>query len=88
MSTAATAAGSREAELAKIRTMRDVFDFCQKYGLCSVAQGMIEIAPPRQLREIVAADVLRDSHEIHQYGARVGAAPYLAAVHQFLASMY
>ncbi len=29
-----------EADLAKIRTMRDVFDYCNKYNLCSVAQGI------------------------------------------------
>lgn len=29
---------AQSAELAKIRTMRDVFDYCNKHGLCSVAQ--------------------------------------------------
>ena len=64
--------------------MRAVFDFCNKYGLHSVAQGMIELPPPRLLRELVAEEALRDSHLIHQYGARVGAAPYLDAVVAFL----
>lgn len=68
----------------KIATMRDVFDFCNKYNLCSVAQGMIELPPPRKLREIVAEDSLKDSHEIHQYGARIGAKCYLEALTRFL----
>ncbi len=49
---------------------------------------MIELPPPRKLRELVAEICLRDSHEVHQYGARSGAAVYLDAVHQFLAQMY
>lgn len=33
---------AQSAELAKIRTMRDVFDYCNKHGLCSVAQVLDE----------------------------------------------
>jgi hypothetical protein len=38
--TAVNTADAKEADLAKIRTMRDVFDYCNKYNLCSVAQGI------------------------------------------------
>lgn len=79
---------AQAAELAKIRTMRDVFDYCNKYGLCSVAQGMIELPPPATLRKIIAEEFLKDSHLIHQYGARIGAKPYLDALRPFLKSLY
>jgi aspartate/methionine/tyrosine aminotransferase len=77
-----------QAELDRIRTMRDVFDYCARHGLYSVAQGMIELPPPRRLRELVAEECLRDSHEIHQYGARIGGAPYLDAVVSYLKRRY
>lgn len=77
---ASATADPRMEELSKIRTMRDVFDYCNKYNLCSVAQGMIELPPPALLRKIIADEFLKDSHIIHQYGARIGARPYIEAL--------
>lgn len=78
-------------DLSTLRTMRDVFDYCQRKGLYSVAQGMIELPPPRALREIVAADVLKDeapSSDIHQYRSRMGERDYLNALRTLLKDHY
>jgi len=78
-------------DLSTLRTMRDVFDYCQRKGLYSVAQGMIELPPPRALREIVAADVLKDeapASDIHQYRSRMGERDYLNALRTLLKDHY
>jgi aspartate/methionine/tyrosine aminotransferase len=82
-------ATTQQDELANLRTMRDVFDYCQSKNLFSVAQGMIELPPPRLLREIVARSILDESHqELHQYRARFGETDYLAAIRNLLQKHY
>lgn len=69
--------------------MRDVFDYCTKNKLHSVAQGMIELPPPRKLREIVSAAILDDSQQhINQYRNRFGEPPYLQAIQRLLEKHY
>ncbi len=76
-------------DLAKLKTMRDVFDYCQRNNLYSVAQGMIELPPPRVLREIVARSVLNEeSQDLHQYRSRMGEKDYLQALRNLLAKHY
>eukprot|EP01089_Gocevia_fonbrunei_P021277 TRINITY_DN81_c0_g1_i1.p1 TRINITY_DN81_c0_g1~~TRINITY_DN81_c0_g1_i1.p1 ORF type:complete len:386 (-),score=67.54 TRINITY_DN81_c0_g1_i1:17-1174(-) len=76
-------------ELSKIQTMRDVFDYCTKNKLHSVAQGMIELPPPRKLREIVSAAILDDTQQhINQYRNRYGEPPYLQAIQTLLEKHY
>ena len=54
-------------ELSSLETMRDVFDYCKKNNLLSVAQGMIEVPPPLILRQLVAESILdQNSQHFHQ----------------------
>jgi len=88
--TSASSSGGAN-DLSKLRTMRDVFDYCQRNGLYSVAQGMIELPPPRQLRELVAANVLQDESpysDLHQYRCRMGEPDYLGALRALLKRHY
>jgi len=50
--------------------MRDIFDVCQKHGLPSLAQGMIEFPPPEILRQAASKAVLRP--DVHTYRTRMG----------------
>jgi len=68
-------------------TMRDIFDFCQKYNLHNLAQGMIELAPPLKLRQI-AADVCLQGFEVHQYRNRFGENEYRSALQELLKKYY
>lgn len=78
-----------DADVKKIKTMRDVFDYCQKRNLYSVAQGMIELPPPLALRRICAdALVAPDSQAIHQYRARFGEADYINSLRNFIQKHY
>lgn len=49
---------------------------------------MIELPPPALLRKLIAEEFMKDSHIIHQYGARIGAKPYLDSLLPFLQKMY
>eukprot|EP01091_Cochliopodium_minus_P002263 TRINITY_DN12129_c1_g1_i1.p1 TRINITY_DN12129_c1_g1~~TRINITY_DN12129_c1_g1_i1.p1 ORF type:complete len:400 (-),score=99.87 TRINITY_DN12129_c1_g1_i1:166-1344(-) len=56
-------------------TMRDIFDFCQKWNLENLAQGMIELSPPEKLRKITSDLILEDS-DVHSYRNRMGENEY------------
>jgi aspartate/methionine/tyrosine aminotransferase len=78
-------------DLSSLRTMRDVFDYCQRKGLYSVAQGMIELPPPHTLRAVAAADLLKDDapfSDIHQYRSRMGQPEYLNSLRTLLKKHY
>lgn len=49
---------------------------------------MIELPPPAVLRKLISDEFLKDSHLIHQYGARIGARPYLDALLPFMKKLY
>jgi len=69
--------------------MRDVFDYCQKRNLYSVAQGMIELPPPLQLRKLCTEAMLaEDQQHFSQYRARFGEADYLESIRRFVAKLY
>eukprot|EP01087_Luapelamoeba_hula_P013666 TRINITY_DN390_c0_g1_i1.p1 TRINITY_DN390_c0_g1~~TRINITY_DN390_c0_g1_i1.p1 ORF type:complete len:390 (+),score=64.40 TRINITY_DN390_c0_g1_i1:118-1287(+) len=76
-------------DLSQLKTMRDVFDYCQRNNLHSVAQGMIELPPPRKLRQICAEGLLNESEtDFHQYRARFGEPEYLEAIRTLLKRHY
>jgi aspartate/methionine/tyrosine aminotransferase len=66
--------------------MRDIFDLCQKHGLPSLAQGMIEFPPPKKLREIASQTVLRD--EVHTYRTRMGENDFRSSIADFVGKVY
>jgi aspartate/methionine/tyrosine aminotransferase len=68
-------------------TMRDIFDFCQKWGLENLAQGMIELSPPLKLREIASELIMEDS-SIHTYRNRFGEMEYRLALVRILKEFY
>ena len=77
------------SDLANLKTMRDVFDYCQRNNLYSVAQGMIELAPPRQLRQLCAEGLLNEEEgHFHQYRARFGEPEYVNALRDLLKRHY
>jgi len=76
-------------EVLKLKTMRDVFDYCQRNNLQSVAQGMIELPPPLRLRQITAeACLAEDGQHVHQYRSRFGEPEYLASIRKLLKRHY
>jgi len=76
-------------ELANLKSMRDVFDYCQRKKLHSVAQGMIELPPPLRLRQIVAEALLDENlQHIHQYRSRFGEPDYLESIRKLLKKHY
>lgn len=80
---------SSSDDLSKLKTMRDVFDYCQRNNLHSVAQGMIELAPPRKLRELCAEGLLNEPDAaFHQYRSRFGEPEYLASIRDLLKKHY
>jgi len=66
--------------------MRDIFDVCQKHGLPSLAQGMIEFPPPEKLREIAAKKVM--SPEVHTYRRRMGEDDYTKSIAALVRRVY
>lgn len=66
--------------------MRDVFDICQKHGLPSLAQGMIEFPPPMKLRKIASEHVLRD--DCHTYRTRMGESDFKESIAQLVDTVY
>ncbi|KAF0972301.1 hypothetical protein FDP41_009204 [Naegleria fowleri] len=75
-----------EPSLPKGATMRDIFDYCEKHGLDSVAQGMIELAPPMTLRSLLQKITMDDS--VHQYRARMGQPVYREGLLNMLRNHY
>jgi len=74
-------------ELPENATMRDIFDYCSKRGLHNLAQGMIELPPPKKLREI-AAQLCIEANGIHQYRNRYGDDEYRIALSGLLNRHY
>lgn len=72
--------------LPETATMRDIFDFCVKNDLYNLAQGMVELPPPKKLRQR-AADVLNQD-EVHQYRNRFGETEYRQAIQKILKEHY
>lgn len=67
-----------EMQLKDGSNMRDIFDLCQKHGLPSLAQGMIEFPPPEKLRSIAAKKVMETG--VHTYRTRMGEEDYKASI--------
>jgi len=84
-----TDAENGEIDLSKLKTMRDVFDYCTKNKLHSVAQGMIELPPPTKLREISSKALLDPKQfNIHQYRNRFGEPVFVNAIQTLLKKHY
>lgn len=66
--------------------MRDIFDLCQRHGLPSLAQGMIELPPPEKLREIAARTVMKTG--VHTYRTRMGEEDYRSSVAAMVQKVY
>lgn len=66
-------------------TMRDINDACVKFGLPSLAQGMIELSPPDALKQCVQEVVLEN---VHTYRMRIGEPEYLDAMATLLEKHY
>mmetsp|Transcript_91721 Transcript_91721/g.268459 ORF Transcript_91721/g.268459 Transcript_91721/m.268459 type:complete len:391 (+) Transcript_91721:116-1288(+) len=66
--------------------MRDIFDVCQKHGLPSLAQGMIEFPPPEKLRQLAAKHVC--SPQVHTYRTRMGEADYRESISALVKKVY
>ena len=66
--------------------MRDIFDLCQKHGLPSLAQGMIEFPPPQRLREIASKRVMEPG--LHTYRTRMGEGEYRTALAALVRKVY
>jgi hypothetical protein len=62
----ATMATSQEIDPANFKTMRDINDYCERVGVPSLAQGMIELPPPQRLRQIASEVALTDN--VHTVG--------------------
>jgi aspartate/methionine/tyrosine aminotransferase len=75
-----------ELTLPPINSMRDINDFCVSKGLPSLAQGMIELPPPRKLREIASELVLEDT--VHTYRARAGEKEFLEGISGMLNNVF
>lgn len=72
--------------LPPIRSMRDINDFCLANEIPSLAQGMIELPPPRRLREVAAEVALEDA--VHTYRNRFGELEYREGLSRMLKTMY
>eukprot|EP00933_Yihiella_yeosuensis_P020970 TRINITY_DN16706_c1_g2_i2.p1 TRINITY_DN16706_c1_g2~~TRINITY_DN16706_c1_g2_i2.p1 ORF type:complete len:386 (+),score=62.57 TRINITY_DN16706_c1_g2_i2:83-1240(+) len=66
--------------------MRDIFDLCQKHGLPSLAQGMIEFPPPEKLRNIAAEKVMTTG--VHTYRTRMGEGDFKESIAKMVKSVY
>lgn len=66
--------------------MRDIFDLCQKHGLISLAQGMIEFPPPEKLRNIAAKQVQQTG--VHTYRTRMGEEDFKKSISKLVAEVY
>ena len=63
------------------------FDFCKRHNITALAQGMIELAPPKVIREI-AGSLLSSEEGGHQYRSRRGEPEFLSAVQGALKHVY
>eukprot|EP01064_Diplonema_japonicum_P031451 TRINITY_DN5628_c0_g2_i1.p1 TRINITY_DN5628_c0_g2~~TRINITY_DN5628_c0_g2_i1.p1 ORF type:complete len:404 (+),score=65.78 TRINITY_DN5628_c0_g2_i1:45-1214(+) len=68
--------------LENMKSMRDINDYCVANGIDTLAQGMIELPPPRRLREIAGEVAMRE--DTHCYRARAGEPDYLKALEKIL----
>lgn len=64
--------------------MRDIHDLCVQHGMPSLAQGMIELPPPEELRARLAETAA--ATDVHTYRARKGDPGYVSAIVGLLAS--
>jgi aspartate/methionine/tyrosine aminotransferase len=70
-------------------TMRDIFDFCQEKKLPSVAQGMIEVDPPKKLLSLAGQYLhMAGEESIHMYRSRTGESEFLEGVVHMLIHYY
>eukprot|EP01100_Stratorugosa_tubuloviscum_P013327 TRINITY_DN661_c0_g2_i1.p1 TRINITY_DN661_c0_g2~~TRINITY_DN661_c0_g2_i1.p1 ORF type:complete len:388 (-),score=185.92 TRINITY_DN661_c0_g2_i1:119-1282(-) len=67
-------------------TMRDINDYCVKKGIPSLAQGMIELAPPALLRNLTSETINRE--DIHRYRTRFGEDCYREALSYMINRFY
>lgn len=86
MSSTAEATPNGQLVLPPIKSMRDINDFCVSKGLPSLAQGMIELPPPQQLREAAAAVALEEG--VHTYRSRTGEPEFLQAISAMLKNVF
>eukprot|EP00929_Paragymnodinium_shiwhaense_P123127 TRINITY_DN9662_c0_g1_i1.p1 TRINITY_DN9662_c0_g1~~TRINITY_DN9662_c0_g1_i1.p1 ORF type:complete len:392 (-),score=109.83 TRINITY_DN9662_c0_g1_i1:325-1500(-) len=77
---------TEELSMPPISSMRDINDFCVKRGIPSLAQGMIELPPPKRLRETASKVVLEDN--VHTYRTRAGEEEYLEALSFMLKEVF
>jgi len=77
---------AEEIKLKDGSNMRDIFDVCQKHGLPSLAQGMIEFPPPETLRKIAAEKVMTTG--VHTYRTRMGEGDYTSSIAKFVGKVY
>jgi aspartate/methionine/tyrosine aminotransferase len=66
--------------------MRDINDICVKYGIPSLAQGLIELSPPERLIEITR-NTLNEQH-VHQYRTRFGEDAYRDGLRNLIDNLY
>ncbi|KAJ9453038.1 Aspartate aminotransferase [Diplonema papillatum] len=72
------------SELANMRSMRDINDYCVARGIMTLAQGMIELPPPEALRRLGGEALMR--LDTHCYRNRKGEPDFVAAVEKLLRS--
>eukprot|EP00005_Dracoamoeba_jomungandri_P000170 CAMPEP_0174253562 /NCGR_PEP_ID=MMETSP0439-20130205/2934_1 /TAXON_ID=0 /ORGANISM="Stereomyxa ramosa, Strain Chinc5" /LENGTH=356 /DNA_ID=CAMNT_0015334661 /DNA_START=6 /DNA_END=1073 /DNA_ORIENTATION=+ len=66
--------------------MRDINDYCVSKGIPSLAQGMIEMPPPQQLRELASKYSLSD--DVHTYRNRFGENTFRKGIQNLLEKEY
>lgn len=67
--------------------MREVYDFCHKWNLENLAQGVTEISPPQILREL-ASDLLKEDSPVHSYRYPHGEKEYRDGLVKMLKDFY
>lgn len=80
---------SNRIQLPPNASMRDIFDYCQKMNLPSVAQGMIELDPPATILELARDKLFIGGQDsVHMYRGRLGEDEYLDGVLHMLHEHY
>ena len=80
---------STKIQLPPNASMRDIFDYCQKMNLPSVAQGMIELDPPSQILDLARDSLFKGGEQsVHMYRGRLGEDEYLDGVVHMLHEHY
>eukprot|EP01059_Diplonema_ambulator_P000846 TRINITY_DN10677_c0_g1_i1.p1 TRINITY_DN10677_c0_g1~~TRINITY_DN10677_c0_g1_i1.p1 ORF type:complete len:391 (+),score=113.56 TRINITY_DN10677_c0_g1_i1:52-1224(+) len=64
--------------LENMKSMRDINDYCVANSIDTLAQGMIELAPPLKLRQLAGEVALKET--AHCYRARAGEPDFINAV--------